>query len=43
MKKRISEGADLDAIEAANITAEWDDKIGDPASFIDRSYVSLTK
>lgn len=43
MKKMISEGADLDAIEAADITAEWDDKIGDPASFIDRSYVSLTK
>ncbi len=43
MKKMIAEGADLDAIEAAKITAEWDEKIGDPAGFIDRSYVSLTR
>jgi|TARA_Y100000310_G_scaffold133408_1_gene132418 glyoxylase-like metal-dependent hydrolase (beta-lactamase superfamily II) len=43
MKKMIREGADLDAIEAAKITAEWDAKMGDPAGFIDRSYVSLTK
>jgi hypothetical protein len=43
MKKMIAAGADLGAIEAANITAEWDDKVGDPAGFIDRSYVSLTR
>jgi cyclase len=38
----IRNGKSLKDIQAAGITATWDEKMGDPASFLNRSYVSLT-
>lgn len=42
LKAMVAEGKSLAEIQAAGITATWDDKYGDPANFINRSYVSLT-
>jgi cyclase len=37
----VGEGADLDAVMAAEPTRGFDEKYGDPARFIDRAYFSL--
>lgn len=42
LKAMVAEGKSLAEIQAAGITATWDEKYGDPANFINRSYVSLT-
>jgi hypothetical protein len=42
LKAMIAAGKSLSEIQAAGITSTWDEKYGDPARFIDRSYVSLT-
>jgi glyoxylase-like metal-dependent hydrolase (beta-lactamase superfamily II) len=42
LKAMIEEGRSLQEIQAAGITATWDEKFGDPTRFINRSYVSLT-
>ena len=42
MNALISSGATLEQVVAAQPTAEWDAK-GDPASFLNRAYTSLTK
>ena len=42
MKAMIAEGKSLDEILAAGLTSTWDEKLGDPGMFINRSYVSLT-
>lgn len=42
LKAMIGAGKTLEEIQAAGITATWDDKMGDPTGFINRSYVSLT-
>jgi glyoxylase-like metal-dependent hydrolase (beta-lactamase superfamily II) len=42
MLARIRRGESLKEIQAAGITATWDEKMGDPTAFINRSYVSLT-
>ena len=39
----IKQGRSLAEIQAAGITATWDEKLGDPANFINRSYTSLTR
>jgi len=38
----IQDGASLDAVYAAKPTSEFDEKMGDPANFINRAYMSLT-
>ena len=38
----IRQGKSLAEIQAAGITATWDEKMGDPDSFLNRAYVSLT-
>jgi cyclase len=43
MKALIDSGATLEQVAAARITAEWDQKKGDPGSFLNRSYTSLTR
>ncbi len=43
MSALIKSGATLEQVTAAKITAEWDAKKGDPASFLNRAYTSLTK
>jgi cyclase len=43
MKALIDSGATLQQVTAARITAEWDQKKGDPASFLNRSFASLTR
>jgi cyclase len=43
MKALIDSGATLQQVAAARITAEWDQKKGDPASFLNRSFASLTR
>ncbi len=42
LKAMISAGKTLEEIQAAGITSTWDEKMGNPATFINRSYVSLT-
>ena len=42
MIKLINEGASLDDVYKANVTREWDKKMGDNTGFINRSYMSLT-
>ncbi len=39
----ISDGASLEQVVAAGITAEWDELRGDPANFLNRSYTSMTR
>ena len=42
LKAMIAQGKSLEDILAAGITSTWDEKMGDPTRFINRSYVSLT-
>ena len=42
LKAMIAEGKSLDEIHAAGVTSDWDDQLGDPTMFINRSYASLT-
>ncbi len=39
----ISDGASLEQVVAAGLTAEWDEQMGDPANFLNRSYTSMTR
>ncbi|WP_428101681.1 MBL fold metallo-hydrolase [Candidatus Rariloculus sp.] len=39
----ITSGASLEQVVAARPTAEWDEERGDPASFLNRSYTSMTR
>jgi hypothetical protein len=39
----VGSGASLEQVVAARPTAEWDAANGDPASFIDRAYTSMTR
>jgi len=43
MKALIDSGATLQQVTAARLSAEWDQKKGDPASFLNRAYTSLTR
>ena len=43
MSALIKTGATLEQVTAAKLTAEWDAKKGDPASFLNRAYTSLSK
>ena len=43
MRALISGGATLEQVVAAQPTRDWDEKVGDPASFLNRSYTSLTR
>jgi glyoxylase-like metal-dependent hydrolase (beta-lactamase superfamily II) len=43
MNALIRSGATLEQVEAARPTAEWDERKGDPASFVNRAYASLTR
>ncbi|MDG1444397.1 MAG: MBL fold metallo-hydrolase [Pseudomonadales bacterium] len=38
----INAGASLDDVYNANVTQQWDEKMGDNTGFINRSYMSLT-
>lgn len=42
MMKLIAEGASLDDVYAAKVTADFDKGKGDPSGFINRAYLSLT-
>ncbi len=39
----IASGATLEQVVAARPTSEWDERKGNPANFLDRSYLSLTR
>jgi len=39
----IASGATLKQVVAAMPTSDWDESKGDPASFLDRAYLSLTR
>ena len=43
MSALVRSGASLQQVVAARPTAEWDEKRGDPANFINRAYASLTR
>jgi glyoxylase-like metal-dependent hydrolase (beta-lactamase superfamily II) len=43
MSALIASGATLAQVAAARPTSEWDERKGDPASFLDRAYLSLTR
>jgi hypothetical protein len=43
MSALIGSGATLQQVVAARPTAEWDERKGNPASFLDRAYLSLTR
>ena len=43
MRALVDTGASLAQVTAAQPTAEWDARLGDPASFIDRSYASMVR
>jgi glyoxylase-like metal-dependent hydrolase (beta-lactamase superfamily II) len=43
MKALIMSGATLEQVAASRPTAEWDERKGDPESFLDRAYLSLTR
>ena len=43
MAALIASGATLQQVVAARPTSEWDEKKGDPVSFLNRSYASLTR
>ena len=43
MNALISSGATLEQVIAAQPTSDWDERKGDPANFLDRAYVSLTR
>ena len=42
MTRMIQSGSSLEEIQAAGITQQWDETKGDPSSFLERSYTSLT-
>jgi len=42
MQTLIDSGATLEQVQNANVTREWDQKMGDNSGFINRSYMSLT-
>ncbi len=42
MTKLINDGASLQQVYDAKVTADFDAKFGDPTGFINRSYLSLT-
>ena len=43
MSALIASGATLKQVAAARPTSEWDERKGDPASFLDRAYLSLSR
>jgi cyclase len=43
MSALIASGATLEQVEAAQPTSEWDERRGNPESFLNRSYLSLTR
>jgi glyoxylase-like metal-dependent hydrolase (beta-lactamase superfamily II) len=43
MSALIGSGATLEQIAAGQPTSEWDERKGDPASFLNRAYLSLTR
>ena len=43
MSALIASGATLKQVEASRPTSEWDEKKGDPKSFLDRAYLSITR
>jgi glyoxylase-like metal-dependent hydrolase (beta-lactamase superfamily II) len=43
MRALIASGATLEQVEAARPTSEWDARKGNPDSFLDRAYSSLTR
>jgi glyoxylase-like metal-dependent hydrolase (beta-lactamase superfamily II) len=43
MSALVGSGATLEQVVAARPTAEWDERKGSPAGFLDRSYLSLTR
>jgi glyoxylase-like metal-dependent hydrolase (beta-lactamase superfamily II) len=43
MSALISSGATLKQVEASRPTSEWDSKKGDPKSFLDRAYSSISR
>jgi glyoxylase-like metal-dependent hydrolase (beta-lactamase superfamily II) len=43
MSALIGSGATLEQVRAARPTSEWDSRKGDPESFLDRAYLSLTR
>ena len=42
MQALVKSGATLQQVVAARPTSEWDEKKGDPAGFLNRSYASLS-
>jgi glyoxylase-like metal-dependent hydrolase (beta-lactamase superfamily II) len=43
MNALIASGATLEQVAAAQPTSEWDERKGNPESFLDRAYLSLTR
>jgi hypothetical protein len=43
MTALIASGATLKQVEASRPTSEWDQKKGDPKSFLDRAYLSISR
>jgi cyclase len=43
MSALIASGATLKQVAASRPTSEWDERKGDPASFLDRAYLSLSR
>jgi cyclase len=43
MAALVASGATLEQVVAARVTDEWDDAQGDPSSFVNRAYTSLTR
>ena len=39
----LASGATLKQVEASRPTSEWDEKKGDPKSFLDRAYSSISR
>jgi glyoxylase-like metal-dependent hydrolase (beta-lactamase superfamily II) len=43
MSALIASGATLEQVEASRPTSEWDERKGDPESFLNRAYLSLSR
>ena len=43
MNALIASGATLEQVEASRPTSEWDERKGDPESFLNRAYLSLSR
>lgn len=43
MAALVGSGATLEQITAARLTAEWDERKGNPANFVDRAFASLSR